>query len=74
MNHVVRSSTNTYQSITTLTTPSSSTSFFPNEFNTSVPRKYQEVARLASLITGNKKDRKDDLFMLKGIKNILIGS
>jgi len=74
MNHVFRTSTNTYQSITTLSTPSSSTSFFPNEFTTSVSRKYQEVARLASQITGNKKDKKDDLFMLKGIKNILIGS
>jgi len=74
MNHVFRTSTNTYQSITTLSTPSSSTSVFENEFNTTTSRKYQEVARLASQITGNKKDKKDDLFMLKGIKNILIGS
>jgi len=74
MNHVFRTSTNTYQSITTLPTPSSSTSVFDNEFNTTTSRKYQEVARLASQITGNKKDKKDDLFMLKGIKNILIGS
>lgn len=74
MNHVFRTSTNTYQSITTLSTPSSSTSVFENEFNTTTSRKYQEVARLASQITGNKKDKKDDLFMLKGIKNILSGS
>lgn len=74
MNNVFRTSTNVYSSVTTLSTPSSSTSVFENEFNTTVPRKYQEVARLASQITGKAKDKKDDLFMLNGIKNILMGA
>jgi len=74
MNHVFRTSTNVYSSVTTLSNSSSSTSVFENEFNTTVPRKYQEVARLASQITGKAKDKKDDLFMLIGIKNILMGA
>jgi hypothetical protein len=40
-------------------------------FDSNTPIKYQEVARLAVQITG--KDRKDDLFLLTGIRNILEG-
>lgn len=75
MTTVTRSSvTNTYQSITRLGTPQSYRSFCEEEFSREIPRKYQEVARLAVQITGEKADKRDDLFLLTGIKNILIGS
>lgn len=75
MTTVTRSSvTNTYQSITRLGTHQSYRSFCEQEFSKDTPRKYQEVARLAVQITGEKADKRDDLFLLKGIKNILIGA
>jgi hypothetical protein len=43
-------------------------------FNNKLPIKYQEVHRLVSQLSGNRKDWADDKFILTGIRNILMGA
>lgn len=71
MNYAVRTNTGSYTNIETRSHSSSFPRFEVEQSN--IPTKYQEVARLASQITGRKEDRYDDIFFLNGIKNILIG-
>lgn len=71
MNYTVRTNIGTYTNIETRSNNSLLPRFEIEYFD--IPTKYQEVARLATQITGRKQDFYDDIFFLNGIKNLLIG-
>lgn len=71
MNKPILTSTNTYVNIETKSN-SGGTYRFETKFSDDLPIKYQEVANLASQIEGTIRSKKDDLFLLKGIKNVLV--
>lgn len=72
MNKVVLTSNNSFVNIETKTN-NSNLYRFEVKFDDDLPIKYQEVAYLASQYKGTFRSRKDDEFLLTGIKNILEG-
>jgi hypothetical protein len=60
-------------SITTYSSPTQMGEHFQNPFQSNIPIKYQEVARLAVQYSGKSLNWLDDKFILIGIKNLLMG-